>query len=173
MGAAMLVKPAAGAGFSVIAFGLAQVVIDIEPGVGMMRGAVVLHGTSHTIIGAILIAIAVALVSPWLAFRIVRRWNQEVRYHKLEWLVEVEKVSKLAVLSGAFFGTLSHLMLDSLMHHDIHPLAPFSNANPLLGLVSHDAVYQLCVVMGVLGTAAWVLLKWLQRDAVGARLNPP
>jgi hypothetical protein len=168
MGAAMLVKPAAGARFSVIAFGLAQVVIDIEPGIGMLGGSDVLHGPSHTIIGAILIAIAVALVSPCLASRIVRRWNQEVRYHKLEWLVEVEQVSKLAVLAGAFFGTLSHLILDSLMHHDIHPLAPFSNANPLLGLVSHDAVYQLCVVMCVFGTAAWVLLKWLQRDAVGA-----
>ena len=168
MGAAMLVKPATGARFSVIAFGLAQVVIDIEPGIGMLRGANVLHGPSHTIIGAILIAIAVALVSPWVASRILRRWNQEVRYHKLEWLVEVEQVSKLAALSGAFFGTLSHLLLDSLMHHDIHPIAPFSSANPLMGLVSHDGVYQLCVVMGVLGTAAWVLLKWLRRDEVGS-----
>lgn len=169
MGAAMLVKPGAGSHFSVIAFALAQVIIDIEPGIEMARGSDVLHGPSHTIIGAIFIATAVALVSPWLASRIVRRWNHEVRHHKMGWLAEGEKVSRAAAIFGAFFGTLSHLVLDSMMHHDIHPLAPFSNANPLIGLVSHDGVYQLCVVMGVIGTVAWVVLKWLRRDAPAAQ----
>jgi len=169
LGAAMLVKPGAGSRFSVIAFALAQVIIDIEPGIAMARGSDVLHGPSHTIIGAILIAAAVAVVSPWLVSRIVRRWNQEVAFHKQSWLAESERVTRTAVISGAFFGTLSHLLLDSLMHHDIHPLAPFSNANPLIGLVSHDGVYQLCVVMGVIGTAAWVVLKWRRRYDVDAR----
>ena len=53
LGAAMLVKPAAGSRFSVISFGLAQIVIDIEPGIGMLRGTETLHGASHTVIGAI------------------------------------------------------------------------------------------------------------------------
>lgn len=169
MGAAMLVKPGAGSRFSVIAFALAQVIIDIEPGIEMARGSDVLHGPSHTIFGAILIAAAVAAISPWLASRIVRRWNQEVRHHKLDWLTESEQVGRTAVIAGAFFGTLSHLVLDSMMHHDIHPLAPFSNANPLIGLVSHDGVYQMCVVIGVIGTAAWFVLKWLRRDEAVAQ----
>jgi hypothetical protein len=163
MGAAMVVKPGAGSHFSVIAFALAQVIIDIEPGIEMARGSDVLHGPSHTIIGAILIAIAVAAISPWLVLRIVSKWNQEVRHHKLGWLAESEQASRAAVIAGAFFGTLSHLVLDSMMHHDIHPLAPFSNANPLIGLVSHDGVYQLCVIMGVVGTVAWVAVKWRRR----------
>ena len=169
MGAAMVIKPGAGHRFSVMAFALVQVIIDIEPGIQMARGSDVLHGPSHTIIGAILIATAVAFISPWLISRIVRRWNQEVRHHKLGLLAESEQVSRTAVIAGAFFGTLSHLVLDSMMHHDIHPLAPFTNANPLIDLVSHDGVYQLCVVMGVVGSVAWVLLKWLRRDAPAAQ----
>lgn len=164
MGVAMVVKPSSGAGFSVIAFGLAQVAIDVEPGIGMVRGSDVLHGPSHTIVGALLIAAFVAMISPWVAGGVVRRWNQEVRGFKLGWLTEVEHLSWTASISGALFGTLSHLVLDSLMHHDIHPLQPFTNANPLIGLVSHDGVYQLCVVLGVFGTAIWVFLKWLRRN---------
>lgn len=165
LGAAMLVKPAAGSRFSVISFGLAQIVIDIEPGIGMLRGTETLHGASHTVIGAILIALAVSWVSPWLSSRLVRRWNQEARHYQLDWLAEPVSASKSAATAGAFFGTFSHIGLDCLMHHDIHPLMPFSSANPLIGLVSHDAVYQLCLLMGVLGTVAWLLLKWSRRAA--------
>lgn len=52
--------------------------------------------------------------------------------------------------------------LDSgqLMHHDIHPLAPFSAANPLTELVSHDGVYQLCAVLGLIGSVAWAIGNW-------------
>lgn len=164
IGAAMVVKPGAGARFSVIAFGLAQIVIDIEPGIGMICGSDILHGPSHTIIGAILIAIGTAAISPLLGNWLVRRWNKEVQHHKFDWLVESETISKSAAIFGAFFGTFSHILLDSMMHSDIHPFAPFSNANPLQGLMSHDAIYQLCVVMGVAGTAVWLIQKWSRRD---------
>jgi membrane-bound metal-dependent hydrolase YbcI (DUF457 family) len=77
----------------------------------------------------------------------------------MSWLQELHPISKVAAMTGALFGTLSHLVLDSLMHHDIHPLAPFSNANPLMDLVSHDGVYKLCVVLGVVGAATWLTIK--------------
>jgi hypothetical protein len=46
------------------------------------------------------------------------------------------------------------------MHNDIHPPAPFSNANPFTDLVSHDGVLGLCVVWVVFGTVAWPVGKW-------------
>ena len=49
------------------------------------------------------------------------------------------------------------------MHHDIRPLAPFTQVNPLKDLVSHDGVYQLCVVVGLIGIALWLLMKWVRR----------
>jgi hypothetical protein len=67
------------------------------------------------------------------------------------------------VTLGALFGTISHIALDSLMHYDIHPLLPFSRANPLLGLVTHDEVYQLCAIAGVLGAITWLAMQWFSR----------
>lgn len=64
MGAALIVKPALKRNFSVITFGIAQVAMDIEPSVGLMTGADVLHGPTHTILGALVIACLVMLISP-------------------------------------------------------------------------------------------------------------
>jgi membrane-bound metal-dependent hydrolase YbcI (DUF457 family) len=91
------------------------------------------------------------------------RWNQELRFHKLAWLVETETVNRVALAAGALYGTFSHLILDSLMHDDIHPLAPFSQANPLLHIVSHDDVYVICTVFGFIGLGVWPALKWRNR----------
>ena len=128
--------------------------------IGMIRNWDVLHGPSHTTLGALLIAALVAWLSLPLCNFILSKFNQEVAHHNVAWLQEPYPITRAAAWTGALFGTLSHLVLDSLMHHDIHPLAPFSNANPLADLVSHDGVYQLCVVLGVVGTVAWAVGKW-------------
>ena len=163
MGAALIVKPGLNRTFSVITFGLAQVAMDIEPGVGMLTGADVLHGPTHTILGALVIAYLVMLIAPSVCNYLLKKWNKEITYHRLPWLVQPETTSKTAVTMGAFFGTLSHVVLDSLMHHDIQPFMPFSPANPLEGLVSHDGVYQLCAIAGVFGAVIWVAMQWFGR----------
>ena len=165
MGAALIAKPGLNRHFSVITFGLAQVAMDIEPGVGMLTDADVLHGPTHTVLGALVIASLVMLIAPSICSYLLKRWNKEVTYHKQPWLVQSAVVSKAAVITGALFGTLSHVALDSLIHHDIRPLLPFSGANPLLGLVTHDAVYELCAIAGLLGVVAWLAMAWLGRPA--------
>ena len=165
MGAALIVKPGLNRNFSVITFGLAQVAMDIEPGVGMLTGAEVLHGPTHTVLGALAIGYLVMLIAPRICNFLLRKWNKEVNHHKLPWLVQGETTSKTALAGGAFFGTLSHVVLDSLMHHDIQPLMPFSQANPLRGLVSHDGVYQLCAVAGAIGAVLWLAMQWFNRPA--------
>lgn len=62
MGVALSVKPGFNRYFSLTSFGVAQVAMDIEPGVGMLTGADVLHGSSHTILDALVIACLVTLV---------------------------------------------------------------------------------------------------------------
>ena len=158
-------KPGLNRHFSVITFGIAQVAMDIEPGVGMLTGAEVLHGPSHTILGALVIACLVMLVSPKICNYLLFKWNKEVIFYKLAWLVQPEATTKTALAVGAFFGTLSHVFLDSLMHTDLHPLLPFSEANPLMGLVSHDGVYQLCAIAGFVGCIAWVVMQWIGRSS--------
>ena len=159
MGAALIVKPVLNRYFSVITFGIAQIAMDIEPGIGMLTGAEVLHGPTHTILGALIIALLVTLISPSICVRLLERWNAEVIHYKQPWLAHSGGVSRIAVIVGAVFGTLSHVALDSLIHHDIHPLLPFSRENPLAGLVQHDEVYRMCAIAGALGAVAWLSFR--------------
>jgi membrane-bound metal-dependent hydrolase YbcI (DUF457 family) len=172
MGAALIVKPGFNRNFSVITFGLAQVAMDIEPGIGMLTGADVLHGPTHTILGALVVAYLVMLIAPVVCNFVLRKWNEEVTHHRLPWLAQPETTSKIAVTLSVFFGTLSHVALDSLMHHDIHPLRPFSQVNPLMGLMTHDGVYQLCAIAGILGAVGWVAMQWFGRPIRDDVVNP-
>ena len=174
MGAAFVAKPGLDRNFSTITFCMAQLAMDIEPGVGMLAGAAVLHGLSHTILGALFIACLVVFVAPGVCRLLLKRWNKEVIHYKMPSLVLSESVPKIAVIIGAFYGTLSHVALDSLMHHDIQPLLPFSRENPLKGLVSHDGVYQLCAMAGVLGLVVWYARKRgrYQKDVGVVRVEP-
>ena len=106
-----------------------------------------------------LIACIAAFVSPSVCSFIVQRWNREVHHYKLDWLEETATVSRAVVIASTFFGTLSHVVLDSFMHHDIHPFAPFSNANPMLNLISHDGVYQLCFAAGAYFSPSWTAFQ--------------
>ena len=165
MGAALIVKPAARTHLSLITFGIAQIAMDIEPFIGMIRQSDILYGPTHTLMGAMTIGFLVALVSPSICRPILRRYNQEVKTYKLGWLSEPTEPTRLAIWFGALWGTLSHILLDCFMHDDIRPFAPFSNANPLLHMISHDGVYQLCVALSAAGCTAWLLTKWFRRHA--------
>lgn len=165
MGAALIVKPAAQKHLSLITFGIAQIAMDIEPFIGMIRQSDILHGLTHTLIGAIIIGVFVAFASPSICRPLLRRYNREVASYKLDWLSEPTEPTHFAIWSGALWGTLSHIILDSFMHDDIQPFAPFSGINPLLHVIAHDDVYQLCSALGTAGCTAWLLTKWLRRHS--------
>lgn len=78
MGAELIVKPAVQRNFSLISFDLAQIAMDIEPLLGMLRKSEFLHGATHTFLGAIVIGLLVAVVSPYICRPILYRYNQEV-----------------------------------------------------------------------------------------------
>lgn len=78
MGAVLFVKPSLDHRISLIAFVLAQIAMDLEPGIRVLIGAdEVLHGMIHTILGALIIAWAVVLVAPPIALLILKRWNRD------------------------------------------------------------------------------------------------
>lgn len=56
MGPGLAVKAVCGRYFSLMVFGFSQVAMDIEPLVRIIRGDAVLHGFTHTCLGATLIA---------------------------------------------------------------------------------------------------------------------
>jgi len=126
---------------SFLAFCAANILMDIEPLYYMLTQQYPLHRFFHTYIGASLVAGATVAL-----FVVGRRivGNQS-------W------PSTRAVAWGAALGAYSHVLLDSIMHRDIRPLAPFSDANPLLGAISLSALHWTCLESGVIGalTVAW------------------
>jgi len=66
----------------------------------------------------------------------------------------------IAVYSG-IFGGIFHSVLDGIMHSDIRPFRPFTDANPLYGIVSVRILYLFCIVTGLIGAA--LLLYWERR----------
>jgi membrane-bound metal-dependent hydrolase YbcI (DUF457 family) len=169
LGPGLAIKSLAGRHFSLLTFGVAQVAMDIEPLLGMLRGAGRLHGPSHTYLAALGIAALVAVISPALCRPILRRWNRELTFYRLAWLTTPVTFTPLPVIAGAFVGTLSHVMLDSVMHVDITPFAPWADANRLLGVISLAALHQVCVVAGLFGLGVWLAVAWFhRRDRSGA-----
>jgi membrane-bound metal-dependent hydrolase YbcI (DUF457 family) len=143
LGPALIAKAAAGRHFSLTVFGISQVMIDVEPLVGLLRGSAVLHGFTHTLGGATLIGVAAVVIG-----RPLGEWALGA------WTGAPARISRTAVWTGAFGGTYSHLLLDGMMHLDMRPFAPFTDANPILGALTVPGIYLFCTVSGIVGALA-------------------
>lgn len=147
LGPGALFKAVGGRHFSFMVFGGAQVLMDIEPLIGLIQHRPVLHGYTHTLAGALLIGLAAGLsgrpISQWvLRMLSVPHWQ----------------ISWRAAFAGAFAGTYSHVILDALMHADMRPWWPLAAGNGLLGAVPLGTLHLLCVAAGVVGAAVIALL---------------
>ena len=163
MGPGLAIKALAGHRFSLISFGIAQVAMDIEPLVGMLRGSPVLHGPTHTYLAALFIALMVAFVAPSLCRPILRRWNHELSYYHLDWLASPDTESAAPIVAGAFAGTMTHVALDTIMHADVMPFAPWYLSNGMLGFVPLDTLHQFCMASGIVGILVWLGTGWLRK----------
>lgn len=150
LGPGIALKSLGGKRISLAMFAGAQVAMDIEPGIAMIRGAATLHGYSHTLPGALAIALACLPFKP-LAERLFG-----------------VTISLRAALVGTLIGSFSHLLLDALVHSDIRPLWPFSDLDPLRGLMSWDAVEMLCLALA-LAALRWLPQGWRRLRAMRVR----
>lgn len=164
MGAGLTAKAVLDGRISLISFGLAQVLMDLEPGVRMITSQGDLHGWTHTVVGALCIGALTTLTAPFLIRPIVQRWNQELAHYRQTWLTAPTVSRPWSVATGAWVGTLSHVVLDGLIHPDMQPLAPLTSLNPLLEWLQHDTVYALCAAAAAVGAAAWLVRKRWQRQ---------
>lgn len=154
MGPGIAVKALLQGSFSLMVFGWAQIVMDIQPLVVLLTGEGHLHGFSHTYIGGSLLAVFAALSGKYLSdFGLfimgISTKSQPVR---VAWWV--------AFLS-AFIGTYSHVVLDSIMHSDVEPFYPFSSSNSLLGMIDVITLHKFCMYSGLLGAATYYSVRFM------------
>jgi membrane-bound metal-dependent hydrolase YbcI (DUF457 family) len=62
-----------------------------------------------------------------------------------------QEIGTRPLVLGAALGGYSHVLLDSVMHADIRPLAPFSDGNVLLNVISLAALHWLCIGCALCG----------------------
>ena len=136
-------KAIGGRHFSFMVFGGAQVLMDLEPLIGLLRGSAVLHGYSHTLAGALVIGIVAALTGKPIGSFVLTRFRGA--HFPIPWT---------AAISGAFIGPFSHIALDAVMHGDMRPWWPLSDANGLLFAVSIERLHLICLVLGAIGIVA-------------------
>jgi len=160
MGPGLLLKQIFRRHFSLTMFGITQVAIDIEPLVRMYRGDSVIHAHLHSYLGSTLVAVVVLVSARPLCTVILRRWNQETSFHKVEWLSASLPITWTSAIIGTFIGAWSHVFLDSLMHYDLRPLLPFSKTQPLLNLLGNTQPGLYCLIAGLLGFSAWLISAW-------------
>ena len=155
MGPGILIKALLQGSFSLMVFGWAQIIMDIQPLVVLLTGEGHLHGFTHTFIGATLIGAASALTGKYAAEFGLRLIHQG-RHLPIGWPV--------AIVS-AFIGSYSHVLLDGVMHADLEPFAPFTTENPWLGFVSVGALHRFCVYSGLVGAGLYFAVAyWLRRS---------
>jgi hypothetical protein len=165
MGPGLAVKAVCGRYFSLMVFGFSQVAIDIEPLVRIIRGDAVFHGFTHTYLGATLVALVSVVVGrPFCQF-LLSYWTSERYSPFLNWLRGPNLLSWPAAIAGAIVGTSSHVFLDSIMHSDMQPLAPLSEANALLRVISVGSLHLVCVLSGVFGALILLAVFIFRRGA--------
>ena len=158
MGPGATFKLICGGAFSLLVFGFSQVLIDLEPLIRMLRGDEILHGPSHTYAGAVVIgAVAMVLGKPLFGW-LMRDWNETRKPWPFKHWQFPDHLSWTAAASGAFVGTFSHIVLDSVMHADIHPWAPLSEANGLYLLMPLEWLHLFCLAAGVFAMMGFILL---------------
>src|SRR5262245_10652993 len=119
MGPGLAIKAVAGRRFSLIVFGVSQVAMDLEVFVRIVRHDEVLHGFTHTYVGATLVAAASALGGRPLGQLVLDRLRPDPEDRFLTWLRGPPRLSWPVTIASALAGTWSHVVLDSLMHADM------------------------------------------------------
>ena len=140
---------------SFFAFCAANVLTDLEPLYHLLRNEGRVHGFFHTYVGATFtaaIAVGVFAALGRLGARLPALGPFQERELRLP-----------AVAAGAAAGTWSHVLLDSIFHADIRPFAPFSDAQPLVRAISHQAMQVGCVISGSAGLLILVARRRIAR----------
>ena len=133
-------KAIGGKHFSFMVFGGSQVLMDIEPLIGIIQGKDVLHGYSHTLLGALLIGLLAAIIGKPISEYVLK--FMKVPFYPFTWV---------ASFTGALIGTFSHIGFDAVMHSDMNPWWPLTQGNSWLGWISIDALHVVCLTLGLIG----------------------
>jgi membrane-bound metal-dependent hydrolase YbcI (DUF457 family) len=148
-GVGLLGKGIAPRGVSLCAFVASQIVIDCESAYFLF---VAREDPVHRVLHTFLLATPVGALVGLAVWAVARG---------LRWLPELAPVrsdcSLRPAIVGGLLGGLTHPLLDGVMHADIRPFRPFTDANPLHLAMGLGPLHLLCIGLGAAGVALLVL----------------
>jgi hypothetical protein len=150
-GLGIAVKAAIPRRFSFSVFCFAQIVTDSEVLVYMARGSSQLHGFFHTFVGAGVVGLFSVIAGRPLCRSFLRWWSANPNLPLKDYYNGSPEIRIGPAITGAFVGSMTHVLLDSFMHADVRPMSPWTNQNPLFGYVGPGAIHLICFVLGVVG----------------------
>lgn len=121
-------------------FGGSQILMDIEPLIGILQNKAILHGYTHTLLGALVIGTIAGIVGKPISSYVLRLLA--ITHPPFMWA---------ASFAGAYIGTFSHVLLDAIMHFDMSPWWPIAPGNQLLTFISIDQLHITCLIAGIVG----------------------
>jgi membrane-bound metal-dependent hydrolase YbcI (DUF457 family) len=126
----------------------ANCITDVESIYNVLKGNFPVHRFLHTFVGA-----AVSAAMTIALFLFMRRLARSMPLP--DWF-EWQQLKPPPVIVGALLGSYSHVVLDGIMHADLRPLAPWSDANPFLHAVSLSALHWGCIIAAIAGVLIWL-----------------
>jgi hypothetical protein len=145
---------------SFLAFCAANVVVDFETLYYLTTGQFPYHRFFHSFAGmSFVIAATIGLFAAalWLATKV-----------ELPNLFGWQQLTMMPISVGAGLGGYTHVVLDSIMHSEIRPFAPFDDSNPFFGIVRLDVLHWACMAAGVAGLAV-LGIRELMKEPNGNR----
>ncbi len=137
-------------------FILANVFIDCEVLYCLRFSLRPIHSYCHTYIGGTLIG-ALSAVIAYASLKVVLQlapvtWFPAIRLASTRQLIFDSAASGLV-------GGISHVFLDSLMHHDMNPFWPFVTGNSFAGIVGVGILHILLAATGFFGCVLWIFMR--------------
>lgn len=151
LGPAAAIKVVAKQHFSFLLFGFTQVVIDLEPLYYMLQKTTPLHRFFHTYLGATVVLLIGYFIGRPLCEYCMRLWNGVLNVAQARFLSLQPHITARAALLTSALGVYSHVLLDSIMHADMQPFAPFSEGNNLLHAITIMELHVYCAIAGIVG----------------------
>ncbi len=147
----MAVKAAVPEKFSLVTFGIAQVVMDLQPLAVRLGAGGPVHGWTHTFAAAIPLGLGAALLGKLLTPLVLKVLSLgKYQSTGMPW--------RRAISSG-LIGSLSHVLLDGLIYPDMSPFWPLVRGNPI-SIATNKGIYIFCVLSGIVGLVVY-LIRWM------------
>jgi hypothetical protein len=162
-GPGAVIKAVAPRHFSFTVFAFTNVAIDVEPLYFMLANDWPIHRFFHTYAGATIAAVACYFAGRPVCSWVIRVWNSRLNEAQSRWLAVEPRIAPLPAAIGAATGAWSHVLLDSLMHSDMEPLAPFSAGGGMIHLVTIAQLELFCALAGALGVAVLLAIAAVRR----------